>query len=81
MVRVTVLDAWDAIALPWRGETTVAAIKREALDAARVVDDPTRFVVKFRGYEIADEHRTLADAAIPPDGALIVLRRRRRAVR
>jgi hypothetical protein len=79
-VRVTVLDAWDAIPLELPPSTTIAAVKRQALDAARVVAAPADFLVKFRGVELAEESRSLADVAFPTGGALIVLRRRRRAV-
>ena len=39
------------------------------------------FIVKFRGVELRDETSTLSAAGVPDGGALIVLRRRRRAVR
>jgi hypothetical protein len=79
-VRITVLDAWDAIALELTAATTIAEVKRHALNAARIVADPSAFQVKFRGGELADESRSLADVAFPTGGALIVLRRHRRAV-
>jgi len=79
-VRVTVLDAWDAIALELAASTSIADVKRHALNAARVVADPAAFQVKFRGVELPDESRSLADVAFPTGGALIVLRRHRRAV-
>jgi hypothetical protein len=37
--------------------------------------------MKFRGAELRDESRSLADAGLVPNGALIVLPRRRRPVR
>lgn len=80
-VRVTVLEAWDDVTLNLPAETTLTEVKRRALDAVRVVEDPADFLVKFRGAELPDESRTLADVAFPAGGALIVLRRRRRAVR
>lgn len=79
-LRVTVLDAWDAIPLLLSGQTSLAEMKRLALDAARVIDPPSDFLVKFRGTELRDESQSLADAAIPTGGALIVMRRHRRAV-
>lgn len=79
-LRVTVLDAWDAIPLDLSPATTIEAVKRQALDAARVVAPPADFLVKFRGVELAEESRSLADVDFPSGGALIVLRRRRRAV-
>ena len=52
-----------------------------ALEATRVTGDPTAYMVKFRGAELQDESSTLADAGLVPNGALIVLRKRRRPVR
>lgn len=80
-VRVTVLEAWDDVTLDLSPDTTLTEAKREALAAVRLVDDPAEFMIKFRGAELPDESRTLADVAVPAGGALIVLRRRRRAVR
>ena len=59
------------------------AIKWEsaALDATRVTRDPDEYVLKFRGFELLDESRSLADAGLVPNGAVIVLPRRRRPVR
>ncbi len=80
-VRVTVLEAWDEITLKVPPSTTVHEVKQLALQAVRVIDNPAAFLVKFRGAELPHEDRTLSQSDIPPDGALIVLRRRRRAVR
>ena len=49
--------------------------------ATRVTRDPDGYVLKFRGAELSDETRSLADAGLVPNGALIVLPRRRRPVR
>jgi hypothetical protein len=38
-------------------------------------------VLKFRGAELSDETRSAADWGLVPNGALIVLGRRRRPVR
>jgi hypothetical protein len=38
-------------------------------------------VLKFRGAELSDESVSLANAGLVPNGALIVLARRRRPVR
>lgn len=80
-LRVTVLDAWDAIPLvPAAGET-IASLKRRALEAARVIEDPAAFVVKHLGATIRDEAQAPAALGIPEGAALIVLRARRTAVR
>lgn len=80
-LRVTVQDAWDEIPLDLPPATSLAELKRAALDATRVVRDPDEYVLKFRGFELLDESRSLADAGLVPNGAVIVLPRRRRPVR
>lgn len=80
-LRVTVLDAWDEITLPFEPGQRVDAVKRAALEAARVPGDPAGFTVKYLGAELRDEQQTVAEAGLPDGAALIVLRRRRRAVR
>jgi hypothetical protein len=56
-------------------------VKQLALDAAHIDDDPSRFLVKFRGAELRDESRSLGDEAVPSDGAMIVMRGHRMPVR
>ena len=80
-LRVTVQDAWDEVPLDLPTGASLADLKRAALDATKVRRDPDEYVLKFRGFELLDESRTLADAGLVPNGALIVLPRRRRAVR
>jgi hypothetical protein len=80
-LRVMVQDAWDEIPLDLPPDTSLAELKRRALDATRVVRDPDEYVLKFRGAELYDESRSLADAGLVPNGAVIVLPRRRRPVR
>jgi hypothetical protein len=76
-LRVRVLEAWNDIVLDVPGATLIGDIKRRALDAAHVTADPAGFVVKFRGAALRDEARSVADAGVPDDAALIVLRRHR----
>ena len=80
-LRVTVLDMWDEVVLDLPASTTLAAVKGAALLAARVSDQPTEFVLKFRGATLRDESRSLADAGVPANAGLIALRERRLAVR
>jgi hypothetical protein len=80
-VRVMVQDAWDEVRLELPAATPLAEVKRQALEATRVTGDPTGYLLKFRGAELQDETRSLADAGMVPNGALIVLSRRRRPVR
>jgi hypothetical protein len=80
-LRVTVQDAWDEVPIDLPPAASLAELKRAALDATKVRKDPDEYVLKFRGYELLDESRTLADAGLVPNGAVIVLPRRRRPVR
>jgi hypothetical protein len=80
-VRVMVQDAWDEVRLDLPDATSLAELKRRALEATRVIHDPGEYVLKFRGAELQDESRSLAEAGLVPNGALIVLPKRRRPVR
>jgi hypothetical protein len=80
-LRVMVQDAWDQVTLDLPAATSLADVKRQALQATRVTGNPDAYLLKFRGAELEDESRSLADAGLVSNGALIVLRRRRRAVR
>jgi hypothetical protein len=81
VVRVRVLEEWDEIVLKVEPSTRIGDLKRMALDAAKVVQPESSYLMKFRGAELPDESRTVADERIPPDAGLIVLRRRRSPVR
>ena len=80
-LRVMVQDAWDEVHLDLPESTPLGEVKRQALKATRVTRDPDAYVLKFRGAELSDETRSLGDAGLVPNGALIVLPRRRRPVR
>ncbi len=80
-VRIMVQDAWDEVQLELPESTPLAEVKRRALEATRVTRDPAGYLLKFRGAELQDESRSLADAGLVPNAALIVLARRRRPVR
>jgi hypothetical protein len=80
-LRVMVEDVWDEVFLELPAGTPVAEVKRQALARSHVRRDPSEYVLKFRGAEVSDESRSLAEAGLVPNGALIVLSRRRRPVR
>jgi hypothetical protein len=80
-LRVMVQDVWDEVHLDLPPATPLADLKRQALAATRVTGDPDGYVLKFRGAELQDESRSLSEAGLVPNGALIVLPRRRRPVR
>jgi hypothetical protein len=80
-LRVTVEDVWDEVYLEVPQGTPVAEVKRQALASTHVNRDPADYVLKYRGAELSDESRSVAEAGLVPNGALIVLSRRRRPVR
>ena len=80
-LRVMVQDAWDTIPLDLPPGTSLAELKQRALKATKVMRDPDEYLLKFRGAELYDESRSLADAGLVANGAVIVLPRRRRPVR
>ena len=48
-LRVMVEDVWNAVLLQLPSETPVGEIKRQALRASYVTEDPSHYVLKFRG--------------------------------
>jgi hypothetical protein len=80
-VRVVVEDSWDQVTLDLSSASTIGEIKRKALSMTHASGDPERYLVKFRGAEILDENRSLAESGVVPNAQLIVVHRRRRPVR
>jgi hypothetical protein len=74
-------DAWDEVFLELPAATPLAELKRTALDLTHVKRNPSEYVLKYRGAELSDEDRSLSEAGVVPNAALIVLSRRRRPVR
>lgn len=79
-LRVMVEDVWDEVFLELPEATPVGEVKRQALELTRVNRDPAEYMLKFRGAEVP-ESLSLSGAGLVPNGALIVLSRRRRPVR
>lgn len=80
-VRVMVEDAWDQVALELAPATTVAETKQRALALTHTGGRAEDYLVKFRGAEVLDESRSLAETGVVANAALIVMPRRRRPVR
>ncbi len=80
-VRVRVMPLWEDVLFDLAPDTPIADIKRQALARSHSGAESDAFLVKFRGAEVGDERRTLAQLGVPPHGALIVMRRRRTPVR
>ncbi len=81
-LKVTVADTWRPLQLSASPDETVGQLKVRALTAEAVeADRAGEYEVKFGGALVRDESQTLAAAKVPDGGALVVLARRRRAVR
>ena len=80
-IRVMVEDAWDQLTLDVPLSTSVADLKSRALAMTHTMGAPADYQVKFRGAELLDESRSLADAGLPANAAVIVMPRRRRPIR
>ncbi len=74
-------DAWDEVFLELPEDTPLAELKRQALQLTHVKGNPADYLLKYRGAALGDESRTMAQAGLVQNGALIVLPRRRRPVR
>ncbi len=79
-VRVMVADAWDQVTLDLPSTTSIADLKARALTLTHRTRAAEGYVVKFRGAELSDETRSLAEAGVVANASLIVLPRRRRPV-
>jgi hypothetical protein len=80
-IRVKVTPTWDEVRLELPSDTPVAELKRRALELSFVNEDPARFIVKYRGAQVLDEAKSLAQAGIVKNAPLIILNRRRQPVR
>jgi hypothetical protein len=81
-LRVTVFEVWQTHTIEASPDETVAQLKERSLALCSIPPgNAGAWEVKAGGAELRNESATLAAAGIPDGGALIVLRRRRRAVR
>lgn len=80
-VRIMLTDVWDEFHLDLPSETPISQVKQHVLELGRVMSDPARYVVKYRGAQLEDEARSLADLGVVKNAALIMLPRRRQPVR
>ena len=79
--RVMVENAWDQVTLEMQSGAPVRDAKLQALALTHAGGKPEDYLVKFRGAELFDESKSLSDAGVVANAALIVLPRRRRPVR
>jgi hypothetical protein len=81
-IRVEMPEVWDAVRIETPLTEPLLTIKRRALAAlfptAEYHED---FVVKLDGWEVLNEHETLADAGAVDGSILLLTHRRRRPLR
>jgi len=81
-IRMMVGEQWLPVSLDARPEDTVAGLKTRALAACHIPGDRAEaYEVKFGGALVRDEAATLGQLGVKTGASLVILRRRRRAVR
>lgn len=81
-VRVQVAEVWDAVRVQAPPTEPVLAVKVAALEALYPQGEfHEDLVMKLRGFEVLDEHASLADAGAADGSTFLLSYRRRRPVR
>ncbi|HEY5218355.1 MAG TPA: hypothetical protein VIJ16_01040 [Gemmatimonadaceae bacterium] len=81
-IRVEMPEVWDTVRIQVPPTDTVVAVKKRALEAlfprAEYHED---FVIKLGGWEVLNEHETLAAAGVPDGAIFLIMHRRRQPLR
>jgi hypothetical protein len=80
-VRVMLTNVWDEFHLDLAADTSVRQVKQQVLDLGRVLDDPDKYVLKYKGAQLIEEARSLTELGVVRNAGLIMLPRRRQPVR
>ena len=81
-IRVEMPDVWDVVRIETSSHTTVADLKRRALEELYPDALPSEGVVlKLRGFEVLNESATLKEAGAVDGSIFLMTFRRRRPVR
>ncbi|MEP6780357.1 MAG: hypothetical protein ABJC26_10750 [Gemmatimonadaceae bacterium] len=81
-IRVHGAEVWDAVRVEANASTPVRHVKQAALAVLMPdVDALDGYVVKLGGTEIRNENLSLTEAGVKNGATLLVMSRRRRAVR
>jgi hypothetical protein len=80
-LRVMLTDVWDEFSLDLPSDTPLSQVKQRVLELGRITSDPARYVIKYRGAQLEDETKSLADLGLVRNAPLIMLPRRRQPVR
>lgn len=81
-LRVQVPEVWDTVRIDAPADTSVIVLKQRALEA--MLPDagyPEDFVIKLGGWEVLDEHASIAAAGATSGSIFLLTSRRRRPVR
>jgi hypothetical protein len=81
-VRVEIPEQWDVVVAEASPETTVAEVKRAAVEA--ILGEtalPDELVIKLNGFEVLNEQVSLTDAGAKNGSTFLATYRRRRPVR
>ena len=81
-VRVEIPEQWDVVVVEASPETTVADVKRAAVEAILGAATPAdELVIKLNGFEVLNEQVSLVDAGAKDGSIFLATYRRRRPVR
>jgi hypothetical protein len=81
-VRVEIPEQWDVVVVEASPETTVADVKRAAVEAILGAATPAdELVIKLNGFEVLNEQVPLVDAGAKDGSIFLATYRRRRPVR
>jgi hypothetical protein len=81
-VRVEIPEQWDVVVVEASSETTVAEVKRAAVEAILGTGtSPDELVIKLNGFEVLNEQVSLTDAGAKNGSIFLATYRRRRPVR
>ena len=81
-LRVTFADTWTTSALNAKADESIASVKTRLLAGSSInAARNAGYEVKHGGVPVRDESRSLSSLGIKNGAALIILPRRRRAVR
>ena len=81
-VRVEIPEQWDVVVVEASPETTVAQVKRAAVEALLAAGtQPDDLVIKLRGFEVLNEQVSLSEAGATDGSIFLATFRRRRPVR
>ncbi|HEV7994004.1 MAG TPA: hypothetical protein VGP25_19405 [Gemmatimonadaceae bacterium] len=81
-VRVEMPEVWDVVRVRVSPDERILLMKLRALEALNPGSEPhEEYVLKLYGWEVLDEHATVASTGAGDGSIFLLTHRRRRAVR